>query len=494
MRSDLAVSSVGLPALPFPDRVVSSLSGGTAFLAVGAFLSLLFRAGFLLPAAASAIVLSVAAAWGLFGRWSDGASLLPRFMLLLYILPFSALIAFVIVRDVVWWDTEAASGLVLDPRVTADMAMVGLVGVCGLLAGFRFGEWPSTPRRSPIEWERPLGVGVFTLLLAGAGALSWWTARGAASRTSYFTDALEAATAGDAGSSLYLVSYTLIVVLLLDAMREHRSLHRRFKLGALLAVCTYVVVVLQLLRGDRESLGLVVALGALHVTGRADNEPVTVSLVAGRIRRLLPIVLLVLVTFLAVGQLRYGERVEATGVVVGAVAREVLAGGTWTAVLLGNLGLSGEHVSGEMRFLEGKTYVDYALSMPPGIVSRAVGLRRPLESENGPGLWYYPLQLGGVHPVVVPFKNFGIFGALFVMMIIGWLIARREYWNRLGTFWSRLMYGTFFVGSFSWFWYGDMPFIRCLMAAAMVGALYRGLSLLAPERGTGSATLASQGL
>jgi hypothetical protein len=74
------------------------------------------------------------------------------------------------------------------------------------------------------------------------------------------------------------------------------------------------------------------------------------------------------------------------------------------------------------------------------------------------------------------------------MTLFGWLIGRREVLDGTGGFWARLFYGAFFVGSFNWFWYGDMPFIRVLMAAAVVGGGYRALlGVTSPPSSVGSA-------
>jgi hypothetical protein len=114
-----------------------------------------------------------------------------------------------------------------------------------------------------------------------------------------------------------------------------------------------------------------------------------------------------------------------------------------------------------------------------------------MEAESGPGLWYYPVQFGGVHPVVVPFKNFGIFGVTAIMLLFGWIIGRVEVMGRAGGMVRRFVYATFFVASFNWFWYGDMPMIRALMALAGFAVLHQVLvavRLTAPHGATPART------
>ncbi|MEP6574240.1 MAG: O-antigen polymerase [Gemmatimonadota bacterium] len=350
--------------------------------------------------------------------------------------------------------------------------MTGLVGILGLVAGFQLaGRFRgNTFARRP---ARVLSLPVFLLALALALLLSIVSARSGGSRDTYFADALEAASQGGAGGTLYLPSYVLVTLLLLDAQGDTKLGRRGWKIGATILVTTYIVIVLQLLRGDRESLGLVVALGAVHITSRPPGEaPDDGDRQRARFRFLIPVFATVIAIYLAVGQLRRVAG-EPLGGISSAVTEEVSAGGTWTAVLLGNLALANDYTSGTMKMLHGQTYYDYFASLPPGLVTRALGIKRPIEGATGPGLWYYPLQIGGVHPVMVPFKNFGIWGVLLIMFLFGWIIARRELRNPTGEFWPRLMYGAFLVSSFNWFWYGDMPFIRGLMAAAFTGAIFR---------------------
>jgi hypothetical protein len=129
--------------------------------------------------------------------------------------------------------------------------------------------------------------------------------------------------------------------------------------------------------------------------------------------------------------------------------------------------------------LHGETYVDYLQSLPPGFITRPLGIERPLESDRGPGFWYFPLAGGGIHLAVVPFKNFGPFGLVVVLAMIGFAIGYVDAINS-GTrsSWIRLLYASIAAALPHWFWYGDMNVIRAVMIAALIWMFYEVLLMI----------------
>jgi hypothetical protein len=129
-----------------------------------------------------------------------------------------------------------------------------------------------------------------------------------------------------------------------------------------------------------------------------------------------------------------------------------------------------------MEYYYGRTYWDYLLSLPPGILTRALGVLRPTDQQGGnAALWFPGVSGGGVHIAVVPFKNFGIWGLFFVLGLYGFWMARLENKNATMRFWPRILYGAVVTSSLFWFWYGDMNLIRGVTAALLLGILYRVL-------------------
>jgi hypothetical protein len=126
--------------------------------------------------------------------------------------------------------------------------------------------------------------------------------------------------------------------------------------------------------------------------------------------------------------------------------------------------------AGTIDYFYGATYLDYLLSIPPGVVARAFGYTRPLEEFQGPNWWFVGIAGGGIHPVAVPFMNFGIFGVFVVLALFGIFIAWVD--NPDASMWRRLLYAGVIAGSFKWFWYGDMTIIRVIMGTAGLRVLY----------------------
>ena len=106
-------------------------------------------------------------------------------------------------------------------------------------------------------------------------------------------------------------------------------------------------------------------------------------------------------------------------------------------------------------------------------MTRALGIQRPLESDRGPNWWFIGISAGGIHIVLVPYRNFGMAGAFGVLALIGWFVGWVEIRNDTRRFWGRFLYGALGVVSFFWFWYGDMYLIRVLMSVAILGPAYR---------------------
>ena len=215
---------------------------------------------------------------------------------------------------------------------------------------------------------------------------------------------------------------------------------------------------------------------ALYLTGDAASHLEmmvrAVRIYNKRLRKLLVPALAILVVYVAITPFRTSlsnpsaPRVSLSDIViVGFVERS-----TWTSVLLTNVGSAYYYSMGDVEYLYGRTYVDYILSLPPGIVARLFDYERPLERWQGPNYWIRGIGRGGLHPVVVPFHNFGIFGVLIIMAVIGMFIVWVD--NPNASTWRRYLYAGIIAGSFKWFWYGDMTLIRSIMGVALLWIVY----------------------
>jgi hypothetical protein len=454
----------------------ASLMYFTALILVGAVLVLAFESGYLLPTPVSVALMFALTLWGLWQARLSPLSPLTRLMILLYFMPFSVCWGYLFDPNYTWWYTPLSLDYMSDPVITAGMVMVGLIGLVGLLAGIWLARMLA-PRRlttSPAASApaRTLHPFTFGALLITALFFSYINTPSATILTAAYSSA-----SGLAGqlnfNAAFLVAYTLLIALFIDAEQEVKRWRLRLlkRLG-ILAVTVFILIFFQLLRGDRDSFGLVVGLGALYLT-----EPLRRTHWAAlgvRLRRYLLIGTaggVVLVAFLAISTLRTrvvgGEQVP-----LGTAIVEGYKESTWSAVLLTNLSLAAQYHQGRMVTEGGRTYLDYLYSLPPGFVTRALGIERPIEPYQGPNFWFTDISSGGLHVVTVPFKNFHSPGVLIVLILFGYIIGRSEIIGQSSRWLNRLWYGSLFVGSAQWFWYGDITFIREVMIFGLVAVLY----------------------
>lgn len=462
-----------------------------SWLGIGFVVACLFWTRQLMPLRVTICVLTFLTVFGIASLQITVLSLMTRLYVVLFILPVSANLGYLFDSNFVWWNTPTNILLCQNHSLINEMLTMVLVGLCGLLSGIEMMAMSACPRlqaaqKSPLDRPAsqtalPLPVAMF--LLAIAYLCSWLYAP----EESIFTAAYASADAGvgkykDVGmNSSYLISYLILALLIVDTEREPRqSPRRRFKLMATLAVTAYIVLVLQLLRGDRECAGLLAALIMLYITnpsmGAARDRLNRGLMQVTRVLKIVVPLSLCVAAFLALGSLRHSaskSNSEKQGiwntVVEGATQN------TWTAVALNNLGLCADYNYKTIQYLYGQTYVDYFLSLPPGSITMLLGYSRPMESpDSNPSMWYHGLiAAGGMHPVVVPFRNFGIWGVLVMLVFIGQFICFCETYNESGTLAARLLYGCIATSCMLWFWYGDMNLIRTIMIWGILCYIHR---------------------
>lgn len=449
-----------------------------AFIFLGAMSAATLHNGFRPDIRLLVAVMLAATLWGAFIPRITRINLLPRMMLFVFAMPFSALLGYMFWSDYLWVFTLRGFAIGQDRSVMSVLGMTGLTGLCGLVAAFHTVA-AFSPRSAPAptvaRTTHALGHGIFAALIALAVALS---AMSSAPETLF-----QAAYGGRHSDSTaatinfpaaYLVSYVVFVLLWIDIERETNRSSRRWKVVGLALAASYVIVVLQVLRGDRESSGLIAAFAALYLTSPHAGLEASRAIVRARIVRLiLPLTLLVTV-FIALGRFRDTVAAVSERLTFSQMVRLGFSQNTWTGVLWTNLGTAWQYDHGLLEYKLGTTYRDYLLSLPPGVISRVLGYARPEESGQGVASEDPAgVSSGGLHVVIVPFKNFGAFGVLVVLFLYGSLIALLERANRQRTALARFLWASTFCASFIWFWYGDMPIIRAIMACLILYPVYR---------------------
>jgi hypothetical protein len=448
------------------DRVLGAFLflGGAAL--VGAF-----ETGNLLSPAVAVILFFALSAWALLKMARPRFMPLCGLMILLYVMPFTVCWGYIGDPDYSWWNTDLSRAFMANPRIVRGMLLVGLIGLLGLGSGILAGRSGRRRVRSGAFPRAGLGLVQFFGWIVAALFLSFISAPS----TTIFSSVYEAEV-GIAGkwnfNAAATLGYTFLVAAFVDAERDGARRERQWIKRSLVFAATGIILVFfQVLRGDRDAFGLVVALGGLYLTERIPEPGArAVHRRRGLLVGLAGVV--VVLAFLAVATLR-------TGLAVGErpPLREAIRSGynesTWGSALLTNLSLAAQYHEGRMVTEGGRTYWEYVLSLPPGILTNALGVRRPIERDQGPNYWFTDISAGGIHVVTVPFKNFHAGGALLVLLLYGYLIGRSEVIGQTGGWIGRLWYGSCFVASAQWFWYGDICFIREVMAFGIVAVLYR---------------------
>ena len=399
-------------------------------------------------------------------------SLLARAALVFYVAPFLPTVAYLFVEHFYWWPRADARALQDQPQTLEIMTALGFVGLLGLIAGMVIAG--QGPRARPRHESLPsLGAISYVVALAVAFGLSWLNtppetilvARYAVDQTTPLAITLRF-------NSAYLVAYILLCLLLVDADLEAPiPPWRRLKLLSWLAVTGYIVVVHQVLRGDRECAGLLAGALAYYVASARPDA---------RRRRLVAaasLAVTVVVIFSGLQVTRWTRRQQ--DLLSPSTAFEGASHGTWTAVLLTDLSMAERVRVGRVEYQFGRTYWDYVLSLPPGFVADAIGWKRPIEADHGPAWLFADVSAGGCHLPLVPFWNFGWAGVFLILAFYGWSLGRIDGWmaEEPGRG-QRFVYAATFTFLPLWFWYGDLYGIRGVMIIALWWGGYRTLVLL----------------
>jgi hypothetical protein len=422
---------------------------------------------------------TAAFAWGMVAIRTSKLTLLPRAAIIAYTLPFTALIPLAFDESHTWWNSTRARSAVQNISLNEDVLRIGLLGLLALLLGMCAANMTTSRVTRSARSRRSLDLPVFAAGCCAAVILAYI---GAPQQTildvAYGQGEVVGAGLGFQGASL--LSYVLLALLWVDSeqagLHRGRRARRRRQLLVLGAAFTILVFV-QLLRGNRDSVGVPMALAALWLTG-----PFTEPRIEGLLQRarssirarkavVLMIGLALVTTFVAVGSLRASLSSSESAPSVSASVADGYRQATWKAVLLTNLSLAAQESAGSLERKWGTTYVDYVRSSVPGPVAKAGGFDRPINEQKGPAWEVHDISSGGIHLVVVPFLNFGPLGVVLVLATIGYGLARIDGSGAATTsMWMRLWYAATLVVVVRWFWYGDMVAVRGAMAVVIVGA------------------------
>lgn len=422
---------------------------------------------------------------------------LTRLCLIAYAMPF-----FVCWRSVFglepWWREHKSMRwkYMLDPEIISVMTTVGLIGLIAFAGGVLLRSVASgqTESREGIDGRRRVfRPWVFALLLGVSLCLSWINAPSQTILDPEYSYPPQEGIAHQLNfNSLYIISYGILVLLFLDTEREPlRSRMRACKRISVIGVSILIVLYFQLLRGDRDSIGLVLSLSVLYITDpflpkhRLLKDTIIRYATVGVVLALVGILYLGIQTVRVLPPAKRPTVTRSTSLPSGDVSEKkkasvvedkwaspVFGEPVWGAVLLTNLSMAAQYEQGRMDLEWGQTYLDYVQSLPPGVLTKSLGIQRPIERGSNPSHWTLDITCGGSHIVNVPFKNFLGYGVAIVLFLYGIAIGSLERRACSVTWHIRLLYGTVLLSVIHWFWYGEMYMIRTLMAYGMLVVLY----------------------
>ena len=411
------------------------------------------------------------------------------FLWIAFLLPFIHMIPYVgfdfINEEVglIW--ALAVNPYMQDERIIMLAAMLGAVGGLGILFGQSLskGKIPyGRIYKLPMKFghTRTLSMPIWLVWVVAGVGLSWLTAP---SDTLIFSTYLSSPSfmQGFNFGSAWLVSYVVIIYALADTFFEKDIIKRNIKNIIIIFSIAFIVIYLQLMRGDRESIPLVVAVFLVYFYWGNRIDMTRIDFVKQS-----SLVGLIFLTLLFVSWFLGIVRSSLVGMSFDQIyshIREIilyndmdmsrLFYGTWTGVMMTPLSVAGDYVNGSLPLKYGSDYVDYILSLPPGFVADAIGYVRPISAYTGPA-HEMTYGIGGNHAVTVPFMNFRMVGVFLIPAFWTYLISWYEKKSMNNMTVVHLSFLCVFVTiAPHWLWYGEKYGMNALIIWAVLGFLYR---------------------
>jgi len=412
-----------------------------SFFLIGVILVMMFHFDTYLPIWLSVCIFTGVSIFIISSLKSARVGILTPILWLVFAFPFIHIIPYM------WFDFENGVRpdfwkLFINPY-TLKSPIIELAAMIGAVGGVGFAFGVSMHRRvillpdrkyviSNINQRRSLMLPIFMLWTVAGFLLSWFSAP----ETTIFNTAYSnsSSSIGNANfSSAWMLSYSILTFVFCDALLDESIIRKRLKLIIVLSVLAYVMIVLQLLRGDRESVPFFLGLFLVYYFWDARFTKSRKSQLPWL--KVLMVALFVFVASMIIGGIResltnvdsltqlYDEiAISYKGDVIGF---STLFHGTWSAVFLTPMSIAGDHIYGLLDQKWGETYLDLALSIPPGFVADWFDYTRPINGFAGPA-WEMRYGIGGTHASVVPFMNFRMTGVFLITALWAFVFCRVE--------------------------------------------------------------------
>lgn len=461
----------------------------TFFWIVGVCGILLFYNGIYPPVIVSVTIFVIAASYliWLYRHKKTGPLILLTF--LTYALPFIHIIPYI------WFDYNnppnrmwglAANPYMFDQTIIELTSMIGAVGVIGLIIGVSFSSLKLVNSLHKKIFDHQIIVRVqtlsipFFLVWVTIGIIfSWFFSPEQTIFTAAYTQSKSISTNWNFGS-IWMFSYAFLTFALADSMFETSKNVRKLKKKIIFYSILFVVIWLQLLRGDRESLPFV--LGCFLMYYLWGNKLISPQKRKIPWKKILLWMLIIFIISYIIGILRSAmvskDFLGMTNIIEENLKDDEfgidnLISGTWSGALLSPLSVAGDYLNNLLSIKYGQTYVDLLTSVIPGFVSDWIGFIRPIDSRHGPA-WEIRYGQGGTHAVVVPFMNFRMIGVFFIILLWSFALAKIERQVIKNSGVINLSFLVIVVTALPhWLWYGEKNIINALIIWLILSLFYR---------------------
>lgn len=413
--------------------------------------------------------------------------------ILSYVLFISFALPFIHIPGYIFYDFNsnpsslwglATNPYMLDESVIKLTAMMGSTGLLGIVLGFVIAgrkvihQQNLILKSSDSNFARLTLLDTITLLLIGL-FFSVLSAPSDSILTAAYTHS-KTLLQGKGFDSAWMFGYIAITFAYCDAWLDHSrktaSLKRKLCIGFIL----YIFIVLQLMRGDRESIPWVFALFICpYFCSRIFVDQAHVVI---KWRMFVIGSLLLLSLNFVVGLLRsniYGlgpaEAINSLMVLLSSDRYNFsnLFSGTWSAVLLTPLSVAGDYIHERQSLKWGLDYWNLLLSTPPGFVANWFDYVRPWSGDVGPA-WDMRYGIGGTHALVLPFRNFSMPGVFLISAIVSYLVCRFEVLTQERFSLYRLTLVLILIMVIPhWLWYGEKYILNALIIFLIFKIIYR---------------------
>jgi len=399
---------------------------------------------------------------------------------IIYVLPFIHLLEYFLIdlahdSPVLMWGLLVRESM-LDNKVVSLTGMIGCSGALGISIGFNLKKLslgvkklPAAPIKNSLKtvhlivWFLFLLLGIVLSNLTSPQSNIFTAGYGESKSTLYDSNF----------SSSWMVSYSILTFLFVDAMLESKHSVKKIKWNAILLSIFYILIFNQLLRGDRDSLPWLISLLMINFFWKYKFIE-TRQYISIFQPKFVFLFFLLFFTSLLLGFMRnsviglssLGEVLTFLSENSELISSNVLHG-TWSAVLLTPLSLANDYIYNSLDFNLGTDYVDLFLSSPPGFIADVIGYSRPWDVSPDPAMKLVTSETstgGGIHLSATAFWNFGLIGVIFIGLLWGYMMKEVELFaNSSKPFLGLTLIGVCTLAIPHAMWYGEKNFLNAIV-------------------------------